>query len=313
MTSESTADSHLEKPERKQKIKQMKSVVSSGYINFLFGAGVNGKSFPNFGNGFNQTKEWLKTRGMPGKDIEKEIGSIEGSDFEEVIDKLVTEFNEEHVNESCESYNNLKNLLVKIHAIVDRTENRQPYTKKVNIFTLNYDRIVEDILDDLGYFYNSITATKMVHESPFDVIGYNSSKRKYVPTFAISKLHGSADSNKKIGKESIILPGKDKGDKALSRDFFGVLFKMKSELEKRNAVLFIIGYSGADEDVNHILSESVASGLTVYWLQFSDKDQGVRNLGIKLDIIDAVVEEGSHEFQDTTKTLLEILCEVESQ
>jgi hypothetical protein len=83
---------------------------------------------------------------------------------------------------------------------------------------------------------------------------------------------------------------------------------MKSELTKRNAVLFIVGYSGADDDVNEVLSDSISNGLTVYWLKHSNSDTGVGNLGFDIKTIDPVSDNGS--FQDSTKTLATILSAV---
>lgn len=282
----------------------LKEALASGYINFLFGAGVNGSSFPNMRNGFESTKKELAKYGCRGLDIESDLRTLSEEDANKVIGIFIDEFNKIEPNRMCSSYDNLKNLMTTIYSIIDRTENRQAYSKKINIFTLNYDRIVEGILDDAGYFYHIITANKDDTRAIPDVIGYDVVKKGFVPTFSVSKIHGSAESNNRLSKERVILPVKDKGGKALSREFFRVLFKMKGELEKRNAILFIIGYSGADEDVNSIIKETNGTGLRIYWLKYNNEDTGISDLNLN-NII--TIDAGG---QDSTKKLCDLFAEV---
>ena len=288
-------------------VEELKLVFGSGHINFLFGAGVNGEAFPNFANGFNETKEALKNKGQKGLNIENELKELGLDEYNEVTSIFIKEFNDCKVK-NCDSLENFKNLLCKVYELTERIENRQPQTKKINVFTLNYDRIVESILDDQCYFYNSITAKKMKGASTLDIIGYDSVRRKYVPTFAISKLHGSIPSNGVLKKEDIIMPSISKEDKALSGDFFGVLFKMRSELEKRNAVLFVIGYSGADEHVNKIVLECVELGLRVYWLKYrEEKGIAEEKYADKVRFILPIKVEGEYVKQDATKRLFDLM------
>jgi hypothetical protein len=287
-------------------IPDLKNIVASGFINFLFGAGVNGTSFSNFQTGFEKTKEALRNHGKEGISIENELSELDDAPYDEVIKVLVDEYNDYSatIEYKSKSITNLKRLLNSVYNLVEKAENRQPYMKKINVFTLNYDRIVENVLDESGYLFHSITADKLQHTSPYDTIGYDTSAKKFIPAFAISKLHGSVDINNKLNKSSIILPSRNKLRHALSNDFFSTLFKMKSELEKRNAILFIIGYSGADDDVNNVLRDSIHKGLTVYWLRYNNSDNGVKKLNLSIRTIEPVDE--SESFQDTTKTLSDI-------
>lgn len=262
-------------------VEHIKKSVSSGSINFLFGAGVNGDCFPMMSK-FQTTKEKLIEFGQEGKNIEVELASLSEEDRNTVLDVFVNEYNSYKVpNTSAESYNNLKKLLQTVSHIVEKTENRKSHTKKINVFTLNYDNIVENILKELGIFHHMIAANYGNEQSTSDIVGFNVTKNKFVPSFFVSKIHGSADSNGTLEKDKVILPNKEKKiSSALSREFFRVLFKMKSELEVQNAILFIIGYSGGDEDVNGILREATISGLTTYWLKYNESDTGVENLNL---------------------------------
>ncbi len=193
---------------------------------------------------------------------------------EQALDIFVDEFNEfyrDGFNKKDKSYVNLCNLLLTVAHLVDLVESRHPLTKKVNIFTLNYDRIVEESLEDGGLFYHSTSPYRNSNTSITDVIGYDVSRRAFIPTFSILKRHGSVDPNHLLNKQHIILPVKQtKIQDALSMEFFRGLFEMKMELTEPNAILFVIGYSGADTHVNSIIKESVNAGLSVYWLAYSE-------------------------------------------
>jgi len=289
--------------------RQLNKIVASGAISFLFGAGVNGAAFENFRGGFLQTKTALRDKGQPGEEIEAELSNLEDSQYDEVLNTLVEEFNRISINIDMNhsAIANLQSLLDIVFKIVNTTENRQLCTKKVSIFTLNYDQIVENILDRRGYFYHSVAAKKPQPQESSDVIGYNTVTRVYVPTFAVLKLHGTANQNGKINKDSIILPGGDKLRGILSNEFFEPLFLMKTELLKPNAVLFVIGYSGADIHVNDVLRDATNRGLTVIWLQYSDNEWGSNSEAVspKVFVVRPVsINEG---FQDTTKTLYDLL------
>lgn len=50
------------------------------------------------------------------------------------------------------------------------------------------------------------------------------------------------------------------------------MFLMKTQLIKRNSVLFVIGYSGNDKHINEIISDSIEAGLCVIWFNYSQKE-----------------------------------------
>lgn len=69
---------------------------------------------------------------------------------------------------------NLEKMLRKTYLLVNESQNRNPSMKQINIFTLNYDQIVEKTLSGLGYFFSEISASNTTTRAMLlDVIGYN--------------------------------------------------------------------------------------------------------------------------------------------
>lgn len=250
-------------------LKNDKNVISSAHINFLFGAGVNGRAFPQL-NGFTKTIVELKTF------LHKEI-----DDFEAAINELSSEcckdyvysrFSEEFkefeekIDYSNKSLIHLSELFSTIYKIVEDSENRQRDMKQINIYTLNYDNIVENILDSLGFMNNSVSACNLGENIKFlDMVAYDYTTYKFMPTFMISKLHG--DINKPI------YPGINKYETSLSSEYFEINFRMKEQLCKYNSVLFVIGYSCNDKHINKILLDCMKHGLMIYWFKYSESDK----------------------------------------
>ena len=272
-------------------------ILSSCHINFLFGAGVNGGAFPQLEK-FEKTMEAMNNY----------LPSSSGWGFEDSFDKLneeqkkavrelfIEEFHE-HLNQldsNHDSIVNLETLLSTINEIVDRSENRNQPMKQINVFTANYDDIVERSLRKLGYLYNSVSASNIEsHAQYFNMVGYDYLYRKYIPTFFVSKIHGDIDNP--------ILPGLSKFDKALEANKFEVLFKMKEKLLKPYSLLFVIGYSGRDDHINKILNDCIQGGLTVYWFKYSENDTVPAVFKEKVEIIE------NKDHKDTTKLCAEML------
>lgn len=243
-------------------------IISSCHINFLFGAGVNGGAFPQLDN-FKKTIGAIKgyLGGYPNLSFEDAFDKLDDKQKDEVRELFIKEFNEhlDKLNINHESVTNLQNLLAKINEIVDKSENRNHSMKQINIFTANYDDIVERLLKRLGYLYNSISATNFEnHNQFFNMVGYDFIYRKFIPTFFVSKIHGDINDP--------ILPGLNKYDKVLEANKFEILFKMKEKLLRPYSLLFVIGYSGRDEHINKILNDCVKGGLTIYWFKYSESD-----------------------------------------
>ncbi len=279
----------------------LQKALGSCNINFLFGAGVNGGpqgAIPSF-DSFTDTVTEMGQLGLPtDKGIEQALqGCANERIRKQVLDKFVEEFNSKQGYQlDHSSLINLQNLLKATHKAVSVAENRHPESKRINVFTLNYDRIVEELLDASGFFnYALKKGTKSF--LPFDVVGYDTAKRAFIPTFAVYKLHGSVNSGRVLKAEDIVFPGQDKLGSVIS-NFYETLFAMKSELLRKNAALFVIGYSWADEHVNDIIGSAIDNGLTVVFPKYSENDELPPELEDRVEVIPPTNSQS-----DTTATL----------
>lgn len=257
-------------------------VLSSAHINFLFGAGVNGKAFPQM-SGFEESFKALRDAlNEDFENFEDGIDSLKTDNQKKKILKVFTkEFMkfEKEMDYNNESIKDIENLFFNINRLIEESENRTKTTKQVNIYTLNYDMIIEKVLENLGYLYNYISSSNIKnHDRFFYMVGYNYSLNKFVPTYLISKLHGDISCP--------ILPGIGKYETVIQANRFEILFKMKEKLSRDNSILFVIGYSGRDEHINKILKDCIASGLTIYWFKFKKEDYVPDNLMEKISIIE---------------------------
>lgn len=244
-------------------------ILSSCYINFLFGAGVNGTAFPQVAQ-FTKTLDFMKgkiKKGIENKTFEELFDLLDEVSKKETRGIFINEFNEKHssINNDDSSIKNIKEMLRAVYKLVYDSENRKEAMNQVNIFTTNYDFIVENALKDLGYLCNYVSASNLQsHNQFFNIVGRDFSLKREVPTFLVSKIHGDIDNP--------ILPGLDKYDLILTQNKFEIVFKMKEKLSRYNSILFVIGYSGRDEHINRILKDCVISGLTIYWFKFRHDD-----------------------------------------
>lgn len=248
-----------------------RNIFSSTNISFLFGAGINGMAFPQL-SGFKKTNEIMSNIiGDSKLSFEEAMDSIDDpTDHEKVEKTFLKEFrdHEDSINYSHDSIRNIESLLESVYKIVSQTQNRNIGMKQINIYSLNYDRIVEHCVDKLGYFYNSVSASNITQKSYlFDVIGYDYKSKTYVPSFLISKVHGDINNP--------IIPGKRKYVQSLNENNFEILYNMKEHLSRPNSVLIVIGYSGNDGHINKIISECAQHGLTVYRYKYLDNEKNI--------------------------------------
>jgi len=279
-----------------------KEMLSSVHINFLFGAGVNGNDFPQL-NGFTKTLGKMRDLGVSEElGFEGGIDALEIEERESVKEIFISEFKdfEKEINYKGLSIKNIELMLSKTEQIVANAQNRTNSMNQVNIYTLNYDNIVEEVLQRRGIFYNSVSA-KNINENArlMNVVGYDYITRKCLPSFLVSKLHGDI--------AAPIIPGKEKYKEILDENYFEIAFNMKEHLSRRNSILIVIGYSGNDKHVNKILQDCVANGLIIYWYKYSindtPKEIDLRQIYIK--------EQLDYENpRDTTEICFEDMCEI---
>lgn len=245
-----------------------RDMLSSININFLFGSGVNGKAFGQF-DSFDETKAFLSEKLNKKIEylepaIDELISSRDTKDARDIFDKEF-EKKSQKIDYNHPSIENIYKMFKEINTIVSESENRVDYLKKVKIFTLNYDSIVEMTLQKYGYLCNVITPSNLNESRKyFYMIGYDIKYKHFIPTYLVVKVHG--DKGKKV------LPGSFKYKDALAQNIFELQFKMKEELLRENSLLIVIGYKGNDGDINLIINDAIAKGLTVFWYCYSDDD-----------------------------------------
>lgn len=270
---------------------RFREILASANISFLFGSGVNGRAFPQLA-GFKETNDFLDEKYMgDSSSFEEKLNSLNETDRNKANEIFVKEFNmaEKHIDMKHSDIKDVENLIENIYRLVETTENRQDSSYKINIFTLNYDDIIETILQEKSFVNNVLSADSYKKTNFFDVIGYNFKYNKKIPTFITAKLHGSVDKGV-LAQDAIIYPGNKKYETALGSKFFELMFLMKEELIKQNAVLIVIGYSGNDEHLNGLISDAIESALTVIWFKYdNEKDiipETIKKHGDKVIVID---------------------------
>lgn len=255
-------------------------ILASAHINFLFGAGVNGSAFPQINKFKKSIKLLQELLGKEVNNFEEGIDNLSSrEDREAVLTAFIEEFNQFEIDNNNTSIKNIEYLFSNINKLVEESENRTRTTKQVNIYTLNYDLIVENALERMGFLCNSISSSNIInHDKFFYMVGYNFILNKFVPTYLVSKLHGDISNP--------ILPGVNKYDSMMQANRFEILFKMKEKLSRMNSVLFVIGYSGYDEHINKILKDCISSGLTIYWFKYKKDDYIPTNIANDVLIIE---------------------------
>ena len=160
----------------------------NGTYNFLFGSDINGRAFPQL-NGFTETNTLLNKKYIGGsQNFEEKLNSLQQDDRHLVVDKFLEEFNNfiAQIDYSHPDIIDIQDLFKNIYELIDKKEDRQIESFKCNIFTLNYDDIVENILEDNSYFNKVITVDKFERTNIFDMVGFNYKYKRYIPTFIIT-------------------------------------------------------------------------------------------------------------------------------
>lgn len=258
-----------------------KNILSSSNINFLFGAGVNGKAFPQFSS-FNETNVLIeKYSGKKVNNFEEDLNKLPEAKQKIVKNKFISELKKYHdqIDFEHQDIKDIEKLMLAINKLIIESENRILSSKQINIYTLNYDVIVEKTLNKIGVLNNMVSSSNVnTHDKFFNIVGYDYDLKRYIPTFLVSKIHGDLSLP--------VLPGRDKYDEVLLSNEFELLFKMKSQLSRMNSILFVIGYSGYDEHINRLLKDCVNSGLTIYWFKYSENDYVPPSISSKIIIIE---------------------------
>ncbi|MDY0100546.1 MAG: SIR2 family protein [Bacilli bacterium] len=290
---------------------ELKQILSSCHLNFLLGAGINGDLLPKL-NEFHLTINLLKKiLNEPIINFEESVNKLTKEQTKEVLKLFVNEFNDFYLNKldfTKNSYSNIVKMIQSIYTLVDKSENTIDSMSKINFFTFNYDDILEKAIKEEGMFVNVVSPSNLSTLKYHNVIAKSIDNAQIIPSFVITKLHGQINDGK-LRAEDIVLPGNEKFNLILNKDFFQLLFRMKTELLKENSVLFVLGYSWGDGHANNIIKDALNNGLTVIWFKYKNDEE------LPKEILEenTIVIEPYNQIQDTSKTCYELLEEVTSR
>lgn len=275
-----------------QKIQEIKDVVQSSHVNFLFGAGLSNPYLPLLGD--------IETRLSSEKKTADRI-KIKKEYFEkvmlpnlEIISGNINTSKQDDFEATHKAYKNFFELIG--HILLHRKNTI--LSKQANVFTTNIDILMETALEKLGIEYNDGFLGRL--NSSFSLSNFKKSilKRSLhfenvseIPVFNLIKIHGSLTWEKiedeisfsklkhfdtslleKTGetfdedykKLAIVNPEKKKIEETVIDLIYYELLRMySSELEKENVVLFVMGFSMEDEHIREITIRSANSNPTL--------------------------------------------------
>lgn len=212
-------------------------------------------------------------RGMKAKELE---------DLDEQVCAVISKEVNKSLPRDDTPYHNL--------AIWSRSISRE---RPVHLFTTNYDLLLEQALEDSStpYFDGFIGSRKAF----FD-LGAVEDERLLPPRWArLWKIHGSLNwrledgktvvrSDEKTEKQSyLIYPSHLKYDQSRKMPYLAMLDRLKAFMLNPSAMLFICGYSFADEHINDIICRSLETNPTaqVFAFLFGKLDESRYVLGKK--------------------------------
>lgn len=305
----------------KSKVTKTKDIIQSSSLNFLFGSGLSTPFLPvlndielrlnNAHNELQRTqirKEYLEKVMLPNKKI-----------LENQLDDLTPDANgqseKQRYDKAAEQYKIFFNHLANI--LFDRKGTI--LSKQANIFTTNIDVFIEKALEESNFEYNDGFSGKL--DPIFDISNFKKTIQKRslhfenvseIPTFNVIKAHGSLTwkkssdggkivfskldhfDNSLLGKNGkpfrsrydeilVVNPENTKFQKTvLDVIYYELLRAYSSELEKENAVLFVMGFSMEDEHIRQITLRSANSNPTLTIYIFCHSKDGVDALKAKI-------------------------------
>lgn len=203
-------------------------------------------------------------RGMVAKEL---------SDLDDEVCQVISEVVNKSLPRRDTPYHNL--------AIWSRSIPRE---KPVHIFTTNYDLLLEQALEESSapYFDGFIGSRKAF----FDLGAVEDEGILPARWTRVWKIHGSLNwrlddgksvirSDEKTDKQSyLIYPSHLKYDQSRKMPYLAMLDRLKAFLLNPSALLFICGYSFADEHINDVICRSLEANPTahVFAFLFGDLD-----------------------------------------
>ncbi|WP_027725737.1 SIR2 family protein [Tuberibacillus calidus] len=209
---------------------------------------------------------------------------LKDQDITSKLEQLITDYKSAFVNNFVLTIDYSNNLFHKI--FLKRIVSRDPKLNKVNIFTLNYDLLIEKSAEELGINVNNgflgfHYRAFMPSSFHLDVhINLRDISQAYSRSINLFKLHGSLswkfDSNKPpygitevqhdydnvktISQlpDCIIYPVQSKKKYSLDLPYSEMFRQFIEFINKPNSTLMVMGYSFLDEHVNDIITNALS-------------------------------------------------------
>lgn len=292
--------------------KKIKKSIASSNINFLIGAGVSTPCLEILAD----IEKRLHKAESSG-DTEEEI-QIKREYFNKSILNNVNLINLSKKDSSSECLKVLeryKKFYKTINSLILKRESSL-LSKQINIFTTNIDVFSEVALEKTEIEFNDGFHGRfnpVYNTGNFKKSYYKTSlhyeKTSEIPVFNVVKLHGSVSwkqenksvqldrslqlvnktNNSKNDKQfknsydklMIINPSKKKfEDTVLNQTYYDLLRIYSNELEKENSILFVMGFSFADEHIKELTLRAANTNPTniVYIFVYDDKKQLFKKL-----------------------------------
>lgn len=273
-------------------IQEIKEIVQSSNLNFLIGAGLSSPFLPILND--------IEKRLVAEKDVVKKI-PIYKEFFQKVMLPNLNIINgsipEKEYAKFEKVYKSYKAFFTLISTILLRRKSTI-LSKQANIFTTNIDIFMEHVLERSSLEYNDGFSGRL--NPTFSLSNFKKSifKRSLhfenvseIPVFNLIKMHGSLTWDKvedqilfsklkhidnslleKDGDEfmssydkiAIVNPEKEKfKETVMNLTYYELLRMYSSELEKENTVLFVMGFSMADEHIAEITIRAADSNPTL--------------------------------------------------
>lgn len=301
-----------------KKLIELKAVLETSNINFLVGAGISSEFISCLGNIEHELNKIEVNLENEDDSIERQkLKKSRLESFKKVFEQIIYP-NLEIIDCFFDSLDYKKHkeyilqytrLLKALYRILIQREISTVY-KQVNLFTTNYDILLESILEKNNMHFNDgfgCGFSPKYNPNNFKQItlqkGLFLEKHSEIPTFNVVKLHGSISWKKGNNNEyfssltcqdikglieeckknenyldflnyiGIIVPSNHKfRDTLLIRTYYELMRFFAAELEKTNTVLFVIGFSFEDAHIKELVEKAANANptLRVYIFLFKD-------------------------------------------
>lgn len=209
--------------------------------------------------------------GVAGKGTVRDLSAAELAALDEKICSVISEQVDRELPTKNTAYHDL--------AVWTRSVHR---AQPVHLFTTNYDLLLEQAMEESSapYFDGFIGSRRAF----FDLGAVEDEGLLPARWTRLWKVHGSLNwrldkgsvvrTTDKLGGSYLIYPSHLKYDQSRKMPYLAMLDRLKSFLLKPSAVLFICGYSFADDHINDVIMRSLETNATAHVLAFMHGELG---------------------------------------